>query len=217
MGFLSISPGDLARWAFWVPLRSVLSPENPQGVRLLASAWRVRHALSGAQKRAMDEEFQLCFGESQGLVAEAYRIGVQNHIEELLLGKLSAETWSNYMRFEGLENLEAARERGKGVIVLFPHAGNPEPRLAVPSARVVKADIVGDGHVRAILSGGEGGGRLKAIAFRSATGPLGHAMLATQSAPLHFAGHLRSDTWQGEVRAQLVIDDVAAADSTNRH
>lgn len=96
-------------------------------------------------------------------------------------------------------------------------AGNPEPRLAVPSARVVKADIVGDGHVRAILSGGEGGGRLKAIAFRSATAPLGHAMLATQSAPLHFAGHLRSDTWQGEVRAQLVIDDVAAADSTNRH
>ena len=84
MGFSSISVGDLARWAFWVPLRAVLNPENPQGVRGLTSAWRLRYALSGAQKGAMEAEFRLCFGETQGLVEEAYRIGVQNHLEELL-------------------------------------------------------------------------------------------------------------------------------------
>jgi single-stranded-DNA-specific exonuclease len=95
-------------------------------------------------------------------------------------------------------------------------AGNPEPRLAVPSARVVKADIVGSGHVRAILGGGEGGGRLKAIAFRSAAGPVGGALLAARSALLHVAGHLRADAWQGEVRAQLVIDDVAPAAGPSR-
>ena len=88
-------------------------------------------------------------------------------------------------------------------------AGNPEPRFAVPSALVVKADIVGDRHVRAILDGGDGR-RLKAIAFRSATEPLGHALLSARASPLHVAGHLRTDVWRGAVRTQLVVEDVAA-------
>ena len=88
-------------------------------------------------------------------------------------------------------------------------AGNPEPRLAVPSARVVRADIVGAGHVRVILGGD--GGSLQAIAFRSADTAVGAALLAVRPDPLHVAGHLRADEWQGVARAQLVIDDVAPA------
>ena len=44
---------------------------------------------------------------------------------------------------------------------------NAEPRFVLPSVRVAKADVVGKGHVRCILSDG-GKGRLKAIAFRAA-------------------------------------------------
>ena len=44
-------------------------------------------------------------------------------------------------------------------------SGNEEPRFAVVDAQIVKADIVGSGHVRCILSG-RGGGRAKAIAFK---------------------------------------------------
>ena len=86
-------------------------------------------------------------------------------------------------------------------------AGNPEPRFAVPSANVVKADLVGDGHVRAVLGGG--GRRLSAIAFRSAAEPLGQALLSARGAPLHVAGHLRADVWRGDVRTQLVVEDAA--------
>ena len=86
-------------------------------------------------------------------------------------------------------------------------AGNPEPRFAVPSANVVKADLVGDGHVRAVLGGG--GRRLSAIAFRSANEPLGQALLSARGAPLHVAGHLRADVWRGDVRTQLVVEDAA--------
>ena len=90
-------------------------------------------------------------------------------------------------------------------------AGNAEPRFAIPAASVVKADPVGEGHVRVILGGGPGGGRLKAIAFRSLEKPLGQALLSARGVQLHVAGHLRADTWQGVVQAQLVIEDAAPA------
>lgn len=90
-------------------------------------------------------------------------------------------------------------------------AGNAEPRFVIPSAAVVKADPVGDGHVRVTIGGREGGGRLKGIAFRCLDTPVGQALLAARGLPLHIAGHLRADTWQGRQEAQLVIEDVAPA------
>jgi single-stranded-DNA-specific exonuclease len=89
-------------------------------------------------------------------------------------------------------------------------AGHAEPRFAIPAAHIVKADVVGDAHVRCILTGATGG-RLKAIAFRCLESPLGKALLETRGKPLHIAGHLRADRWQGRDDAQLMIDDAAEA------
>lgn len=89
-------------------------------------------------------------------------------------------------------------------------AGNPEPRFAVTNARVVKADVVGNGHVRLILKG-MGGASLKAIAFRAADSDLGQALLTSRGATFHLAGTLRADTWQGSTSVQLVVDDAAPA------
>lgn len=87
-------------------------------------------------------------------------------------------------------------------------AGNPEPRFAVASARLVKVDVVGTGHVRCILAGAEGG-RLKGIAFRAMEGALGPALLHHRGAALHLAGHIRADTWRGARQVQLIIEDAA--------
>ena len=86
--------------------------------------------------------------------------------------------------------------------------GNPEPRFALPAVRIAKADVVGDAHVRCFIAGADGA-RLKAIAFRALEGPLGPALLQSGGAPLHLAGHLRPDTWQGRNEVQLLIDDAA--------
>ena len=88
-------------------------------------------------------------------------------------------------------------------------AGNPEPRLAIASARVGKAEIVGSKHVRAILTGEDGRGRLKSIAFGAAEGALGSTLLSVGKTPLHVAGCLRTNVWQGETSAQLILHDVA--------
>lgn len=89
-------------------------------------------------------------------------------------------------------------------------AGNPEPRFAVSGARIIKADVVGNGHVRLILTG-SGGHKLKAIAFRAADSDLGQALLTSRGTPFHLCGTLRADTWQGSTSIQLVVDDAAPA------
>ena len=87
-------------------------------------------------------------------------------------------------------------------------SGNPQPRFALPAVRVVRADPVGTDHVRCVLAG-PGGGRLKAMAFRSLDGPLAPALLDRKGTALHIAGTLRRDEWQGRRAAQFFIEDIA--------
>ena len=88
--------------------------------------------------------------------------------------------------------------------------GNPQPRFAFAALRVARADIVGGAHVRCVLTDAAGG-RLNAIAFRAAGEPLGRALMATDGLPLHVAGTVKANDWQGRTRVQLVIDDAAPA------
>ncbi|TVR96830.1 MAG: single-stranded-DNA-specific exonuclease RecJ [Rhodospirillales bacterium] len=86
--------------------------------------------------------------------------------------------------------------------------GNPEPRFAVTGARVLHAALVRGGHVRCVL-GDQAGMRRPAIAFRSADGPVGNALLRHDGAPLHVAGRLRNDARRATPQVQIHIDDVA--------
>lgn len=88
-------------------------------------------------------------------------------------------------------------------------ASSPEPRFVIPSARVVHADIVGESHVRCRLSS-DGGKNLKAMAFSSVDENVRKLLLESR-APLHIAGYLRADDWQGRHDVQFMIQDVAPA------
>lgn len=88
-------------------------------------------------------------------------------------------------------------------------AGNPQPRFAFAHCRVVRADVVGQNHVRCILTGAHGEGRLKAIAFRSVETPLGAMLLGHNGRAVHLAGHLKRDSWQGRDGVQLILEDAA--------
>jgi single-stranded-DNA-specific exonuclease len=92
--------------------------------------------------------------------------------------------------------------------------GNPQPRFAFPAHRVKFAKKVGELHVRCVLEAGDGS-RLDAVAFRAAGQPLGDALLNAAGMPLHVAGHLRRDTWNGRNRRELVIEDVAGPRQLN--
>jgi single-stranded-DNA-specific exonuclease len=93
-------------------------------------------------------------------------------------------------------------------------AGNDEPTLVLSRARVVRADRVGReaASIRLYVEGEGGGPRLKVMMFRAREGALADALLArSQGVPLHLAGHLRAEAWNGSVSPTFFISDAALA------
>ena len=84
--------------------------------------------------------------------------------------------------------------------------GAPAPRFALPDLRVAHARPVGDGHLKLTLS--EGRARLDAIAFRASDGL---RALAASGRPLHLAGRIEINRWQGREGVQLRVEDAAQA------
>ena len=87
--------------------------------------------------------------------------------------------------------------------------GVAPPRFALPAARLLHAKVVGQGHLRCVLTGPDGG-RLKGIAFRAMDSGLGAALQNRAGAAVHLAGKLRADAWAGPEAVQFVIEDAAA-------
>jgi single-stranded-DNA-specific exonuclease len=90
-------------------------------------------------------------------------------------------------------------------------AGWPQPRVAAGPARLIKTSIVGDGHVRG-LACGDDGKSFKWIAFRSATTPLGQALLESPADKRWWlAGTIKRDEWNGGNAAEMHLEDAALA------
>ncbi|MGN6377070.1 MAG: single-stranded-DNA-specific exonuclease RecJ [Sphingomonas sp.] len=90
--------------------------------------------------------------------------------------------------------------------------GWPSPRVAAGPVRIIKCDVVGNGHVRAIVAGDDGRS-LKAVAFRQAETALGQALLGAPShRRLWLAGRPKIDDWGARPAAELHVEDAAWAD-----
>jgi len=94
-------------------------------------------------------------------------------------------------------------------------AGNPEPVIALPGHAIAYAEPVGQAHVRARFRAGDGA-IINAIAFRAVGQKLGDALLNNRGQPVHVAGCLAVDRWQGQERLQMRIIDIALADPVKR-
>ena len=91
-------------------------------------------------------------------------------------------------------------------------AGWPAPLIAAGPMRVIKADVVGNGHLRAIMAGDDGRS-IKTIAFRQAESELGQAILgAPRDRRLWVAGRAKIDDWGTRPAAEMHLEDAAWAD-----
>jgi len=89
--------------------------------------------------------------------------------------------------------------------------GWPGPRIVAGPVRIVKCDIVGKDHVRAIVSGDDGAS-FKAMAFRQGESVLGQQLLhGDRSQKYLLAGRAKIDDWGATPKAELHIDDLALA------
>jgi len=86
-------------------------------------------------------------------------------------------------------------------------AGNPSPRFVFPSQRLSFVKQVGESHVRCSLRAD--GSQLGAVAFRVTGTPLGDFLLSQPDVPVHIAGRLQRDFWNGRERIEMLIEDAA--------
>lgn len=90
--------------------------------------------------------------------------------------------------------------------------GWPGPRVVTGPLRIIKCDIVGKDHVRAIVAGDDGQS-FKAMAFRQGETVLGQTMLhADRDRRYWFAGRAKVDDWGATPKAELHVDDIAFAE-----
>ncbi len=90
-------------------------------------------------------------------------------------------------------------------------SANPEPVIALPAHQLVYADEVGQAHLRVRFRSGDGA-IVNGMAFRAVGQKLGNALVENRGQPLHVAGSLAVDRWQGTERVQLRVLDVAVPD-----
>jgi single-stranded-DNA-specific exonuclease len=90
--------------------------------------------------------------------------------------------------------------------------GWPGPRVVTGPVRVIKCDIVGKDHVRAVVAGDDGAS-FKAMAFRQGETALGQQLLHGERGRKYWlAGRAKTDDWGASPKAELHIDDIAFAD-----
>jgi single-stranded-DNA-specific exonuclease len=87
--------------------------------------------------------------------------------------------------------------------------GHPEPVFALPEVRVCYAKLVKDEHVRFTLEDARGA-RVAGISFRAMKSALGEALLKREGT-FHAAVRVKRNDFNGNVRAEVEIVDLAAA------
>ncbi|MEE8189181.1 MAG: single-stranded-DNA-specific exonuclease RecJ [Kiloniellales bacterium] len=146
-----------------------------------------------------------------GLTLEAARLAeLRDFLDARLSAALEAARYLPALGFDGaLQPSGATIELLAQLEQCGPFGtGNAQPRFAIPAVRIVHAQIVGENHVRCILSGADGG-RLKGIAFRALESGLADALMGSGGRPMHVAGKLRLDSWAGRTAVQLIVEDAA--------
>ena len=87
-------------------------------------------------------------------------------------------------------------------------SGNPEPLFVLPNHRVTSSAVVGNGHLKLRLQA-EDRSQLEAIAFRAAETDLGQLLAGRAGRPVHVAGTLSINHWNGRQTPQIRIVDAA--------
>jgi single-stranded-DNA-specific exonuclease len=146
-----------------------------------------------------------------GITVERDKLGrLRAYLEEAAAETVAAAMRDDTLKIDGAVSADGAT---LGLIEEIELAGpygtgHPTPVLALPHHRLAGIRAVGNGHLRADLVS-RTGVRIQAIAFRAEGTALGRMIAESRGAPLHVAGNLLVNRWNGRTSPQLRIIDVA--------
>ena len=87
---------------------------------------------------------------------------------------------------------------------------NPEPKFIIKNVMVRYCKLLNNGHIACTLAN-QAGQSIRAIAFRAADTEIGHQLLTSGDRLFHVLGVLKQDTWRGQDKVQIQIQDMANA------
>jgi single-stranded-DNA-specific exonuclease len=133
-------------------------------------------------------------------------------LSELLARQGAGEGGAGALRLDGVLMPEAATpELIERIEAAGPFgASAPAPRFAFPAMRIRMTRPVGEGHLKLGFSDGATGS-IDAIAFDAARLGL-DALQNHQGRPVHLAGRVELNHWNGRSRVQLRLEDAAWAE-----
>ena len=190
---------------------AVISLENGVGK---ASARSVTGADMGAAVHAAQVAGIISHGGGHAMAAgfslpEAQIPALHTFLIERMGPAVAAYNDARVMKLDGWISCQSANlELLDDIARAGPYGiGNPGPRFAIHSARIVRFDILKEKHIRCILTDEVGSARLTAIAFNAVGTVLGEWLQT--SCHLHIAGEIKRNSWRGTESVQIIIDDAA--------
>jgi single-stranded-DNA-specific exonuclease len=137
---------------------------------------------------------------------DALRAFVNAHVHDQLKGDMPQPELrlDSVLSASGL-TLDLAEK----VASLGPYgAGHAEPRFVLNSVKIAKPAVVGVNHVSCFITdAAAGGASVKGIAFRALDTALGELLLKSGGVPVHLAGHVTINSWQGRQSVNFQIVD----------
>ena len=87
-------------------------------------------------------------------------------------------------------------------------SGNNEPKFLVEALKVIKSDIVGDNHIKSILSGKDGT-TFKSIAWNAVNSPLEKILNKENKRLFNAVGKMKLNEWHGQKSIEFIIEDIS--------
>ena len=133
------------------------------------------------------------------------------HVNEHAQAQLNGQPFAPELRIDSVLSLHSLTlDLIEKLNMLAPYgAGHAEPRFALTGVKIIKPRVVGENHVSCFIQDTSGGASLKGIAFRAMDSDLGELLLKAGSAPLHLAGHVTINEWNGKKTVDFQIVDAA--------
>ena len=87
-------------------------------------------------------------------------------------------------------------------------SGNNEPKFVIENIKVISSDIVGNNHIRSVLSGKDGS-VFKGFAWNAKNTPLEPFLDKTNKKRINIAGNMRLNEWRGKKKVEFMIEDIS--------
>ena len=87
-------------------------------------------------------------------------------------------------------------------------SGNSEPKFVIENIKVISANIVGNTHIKLVLSGKDGT-VFKSLAWNAINTPLEPFLNNKNRKRINIAGKIHLNQWRGERKVEFMIEDIA--------